>query len=158
MAKKLLLMRHGETEIGIGYGGDMNRKLSGTGIDKLKRLNRVLQERNTQFDLILKGPAQRTMQTADFIASSLPVKEERMEASIYESTLQNLLELVNQLPDTCGNVLIIGHNPGISSLLAYLTDDFQLPLLPGMMAVITFDLPEWKMLSKGTGNLDEVLQ
>ncbi|MEX2591167.1 MAG: histidine phosphatase family protein [Anditalea sp.] len=151
-------MRHGETNPGIGYNDDFNRKLSDKGINKLKRLNEVLQKKGAQFDLLIKSPALRTKQTAELISDNLKVKEQKIEEDIYESSLENLLEVINHLPDHFGNVLMVGHNPGINSLLAYLTNDFHISLLPGMMADVTFDLPEWKMLSKGSGCLNEVLQ
>lgn len=158
MVKRLTLLRHGDTETGIGYNGDFKRKLSDCGIVKLCRLNRVLKDKGIQFDLLLKSPALRTMQTAQLISNQLTVKEERIEETIYESSVDVLLEILYHLPNHFKDVLLIGHNPGISSLLSYLTDDFNISLLPGMMAVLTFENPEWDMLSKGSGCLSEVLQ
>ena len=151
-------MRHGEAEIGAGYQRDFDRKLSQTGLYKLQRLNKVLGERKFQLDLMIKSPSHRTMETARIITESLEVKEQQIHESIYESSVDNLLDLIHSLPEQYAEVMIIGHNPSLTSLLAYLTDDFNLSLSPGMMAVLSFDLPEWKMLSKGTGYLNEVLQ
>jgi phosphohistidine phosphatase len=151
-------MRHGEAEIGAGYQRDFDRKLSPTGIYKLQRLNKVLDERKFQLDMMIKSPSHRTMETARIITQSLDVKEEQIHESIYESSVDNLLDLIQRLPDRYAEVMIIGHNPSLTSLLAYLTGDFNVSLSPGMMAVVSFDLTEWKMLSKGTGYLNEVLQ
>ena len=158
MNKKLSLLRHGEAEIGIGSNGDFQRNLSETGISKLIGLNSILKERGTHFDLLIKSPALRAIQTAQLVLDYLDVKEERIEEGLYEGSVGNLLEILYQIPDHFDHVLIVGHNPGLSSLLVYLTNDFNLSLLPGMMAVISFDLPEWGMLSKGSGSLVEVFQ
>jgi phosphohistidine phosphatase len=158
MSKKLILMRHGEAEIGAGYQRDFDRKLSPVGTYKLQRLNKVLEERKFHLDLLLKSPSRRTMETASVITQSLEVKEQQIHSSIYESSVDTLLGLIQGLPEQNVEVMIIGHNPSLTSLLAYLTNDFNLSLSPGMMAVVSFDLPEWKMLSKGTGYLNEVLQ
>lgn len=151
-------MRHGEAETGAGYQRDFDRKLSPAGSYKLQRLAKVLEERQLQLGLLIKSPSYRTMETASIITQSLYVKEQQIHESIYESSVDTLLDLIQTLPEQHAEVMIIGHNPSLTSLLAYLTGDFDLSLSPGMMAVLSFDLPEWKMLSKGTGYLNEVLQ
>lgn len=158
MIKKLILMRHGEAETGTGYQKDFDRKLSPAGIYKLQRLNNVLQQRNFKLSLLIKSPSRRTMDTARIITEKLQVAEQQVQNTIYDSSVDNLLDILQRLPDESGEVMIIGHNPSLTALLAYLTNDFNLSLAPGMMAVLSFDLPEWKMLSKGTGYLNEVLQ
>ena len=158
MVKKLTLMRHGEAETGIGRQGDFERPITGNGIIKLQRLNHVLKQKEISFDLLLKSPALRAMQTAQLISKNIIVDEEIVEAAIYENSVDILLEIIQLLPHRFENILLVGHNPGISALLVYLVGDFNLSLIPGMMAVITFDFPDWKMLSRGTGSLVEVLQ
>src|SRR5690606_16009316 len=155
MVKKLTLMRHGEAETGIGCQGDFNRAITGNGIIKLQRLNLVLKQKEAKFDLLLKSPALRTMQTAQLISENLLVDEEIIEDAIYESSVDNLLEIVQFVPNRFENILLVGHNPGISALLVYLVGDFNISLLPGMMAVINFDLPNWNMISRGSGSLIE---
>ena len=151
-------MRHAEAETGMGYERDFDRKLTAQGISKLHRLNKVLTEKNIQYDLLIKSPAQRTMQTAQVISAGLPVAEELVKTTVYESSLEKLLEIILALPDPLEHVLLVGHNPSISALLMYLADDFNVSLTTGMMAVITFDLPAWNMITKGSGSLSEVLQ
>jgi len=158
MIKKLILMRHGEAEIAAGYQQDFDRTLSATGIYKLQRLNKILAERKFQLDAMIKSPSRRTMETTEIVAENLGATEQQVRESIYESTVDNLLDIIHGFPDQYEQVIIIGHNPSLTALLAYLTNDFNLSLSPGMMAVLSFDLPEWKMLSKGTGHLNEVLQ
>lgn len=158
MEKKLSLLRHGEAELGNGYDADFRRKLSEQGILKLTGLSKVLQRKGMGFDVLIKSPAFRTMQTAQIITEHLQVKDERIEDRIYEGSVDTLLEIITRLPSHFERVLIVGHNPGLSSLLVYLTNEFNLYLSPGMMAVVTFDLPDWTLIAKGTGSLVEVIQ
>lgn len=140
MTKKLILMRHGEAEIGEGYKKDFDRKLSPIGVYKLQRVNKVLEERDFQVDLMIKSPSRRTMETAEVVAENLKVKEHQIRESIYESSVDNLLDILQGLSDHYEQVIVIGHNPSLTALLAYLTNDFNLSLSPGMMAVLSFDL------------------
>ncbi len=151
-------MRHGEAAIGTGYQKDFDRTLTATGRYKLQRLNKVLEERKFELDLLIKSPSSRTMETASIITQSIEVREQQVQESIYESSVDSLLDMIQSLPGRYGQVMIVGHNPSLTSLLSYLTADLNLSLSPGMMAVLSFDLPEWEMISKGTGYLNEVLQ
>lgn len=151
-------MRHGEAETGMGYRKDFDRKLTPHGINKLQRLNTLLESRAIQFDLLIKSPAQRAMETAELLSSHLAHADLITNDKIYEGSVETLLEIIEELPDQYQNVLLVGHNPSLTSLLLYLTNDFNFAMLPGMMAVVTFHLSDWKALSRGTGYLNEVLQ
>lgn len=158
MTRKLTLMRHGEAGTGFGYQDDIGRSLTAHGISKLKRLNIALRESATGYDLLVKSPATRARETANLISAGLSIGEEIQEPGLYESDMDRLLEIISNLPDRYERVLLVGHNPTLSSLLMYLTDGADVSLSPGMMAVISFDLPGWKMVSKGSGSLRELLQ
>ena len=155
--KVLSLMRHGEAENGLGLD-DFSRKLSDTGKKRLKALNAVLAKKDQKFDLVIKSPALRAVETAKVITCHLKIDREVSEGSIYEGSTEELLEILKHLSGEFGNVLLVGHNPGISSLVTFLTDEINISLLPGMIAVVNLDIPDWRMVSSGTGSLKEILQ
>lgn len=156
--KILTLMRHGEAEHGLGQVDDFSRKLSGSGKERLKILNGMLVKNDQKFDLLIKSPARRANETAKLITYHLKIDKEESEPAIYEGSVEKLLEILKHLSDEFDNVLLVGHNPGISSLLVYLTNEINISLWPGMMAIVNLDIPNWDMLTSGTGSLKEVLQ
>lgn len=158
MGNQITLLRHGEAEQGFGINGDIKRKLTARGVFKLERLARVLKEREVSFDLLLKSPAQRTLQTAEIIGESIKIGLEDVKDDFYMADSEALFTVINQLSDQYHRVILVGHNPGISTLLAYLTNDFHLSLLPGMMAVVDLEADSWQAVSRGSGTLVEVLQ
>lgn len=158
MVRNLTLLRHGEAETGTGYLNDFSRKLTPTGISKLYQLSKLLEEKKVHYDLLIKSPAQRALQTAEIISNHLQVDQVTIDKKLYDNTVENLLDILENIPDQCENVLIVGHNPSLTTLLMYLTGDSPVSLIPGMMGVLSFDFPSWKMLSQGTANLREVLQ
>lgn len=158
MGKQIALLRHGEAEPGMGVDSDLKRKLSDSGIYKLERLAQVLKDRNVFFDLLLKSPAQRTLQTADIVGKAIKVGAEEVHNRFYLAECETLFKIINQLPENCQKVILVGHNPGISALLAYLTGEFQLSLSAGMMAVMDLESARWNEVSRNSGTLVEVLQ
>jgi phosphohistidine phosphatase len=75
-------------------------------------------------DLILSSPATRAALTARIIAGLLDIPEEEIQFDglIYEASSSGLIELVNQLPDRINTIVLIGHNPELTSLANMLGD------------------------------------
>src|SRR5690554_7503188 len=79
MVRKLTLMRHGEAETGMGYRKDFDRNLTMEGVNKLQRLNKVLQQRRTRFDFLITSPAVRAVQTSHWITYTLAVDDKSVD-------------------------------------------------------------------------------
>lgn len=156
--KRIALLRHGEAEYGKGQRGDFDRKLTSTGKYRLERLAEVLADRNFSFDLLLQSPAIRTRQTADILSQAISFKKKMEEKDYYLAKKDTWTEKLNALPDEYDSVLVVGHNPGLSTLLDYYVGDYFLNLSPGMMAVVEIEVDTWKAISAGSGVLAEVLQ
>ncbi|WP_200977669.1 phosphohistidine phosphatase SixA [Echinicola sp. 20G] len=159
MTKYLTLLRHGEAEHGYGQSGDFKRKLTRDGKYKLQRLANVLKERKVEFDLLLKSPATRTVETAGIIRDAVLPHEDTEEGVLYLAETDDIIKVLNKLSDDIHKVMVVGHNPGISALLSFLTNEYQISLSPGMMAVIELHADKWGVgLSRGMGTLQEILQ
>lgn len=72
-------------------------------------------------DAVLCSPALRAQQTLVGISAALPARAEVLvDASLYGADAQQLLQRVQQLNDTFGEVLLIGHNPALHDLAVQL--------------------------------------
>ena len=154
--KQLFLLRHGEA--GFSDGSDFQRRLTQKGIDNLKRMGGVLAGRSVSVDFMYCSSAQRTIETSDLIKDYLSVKEEIFTREIYEGDLNDLLTMLEKTPFSANSCLLVGHNPTISLLLSYLTQEDYLGLQPGMMAEVNLEINHWNMIGRGTGILKEILQ
>ncbi|WP_194774673.1 SixA phosphatase family protein [Pararhodonellum marinum] len=156
--KQLMILRHGEAGFQDDGMGDFGRQLTTSGKFSLEKLAQVLKERNLVFDLLIKSPAIRTLQTAEIILETVPVREEIEHEQIYGGSTKSLLEIINAIPKEYEKVLLVGHNPGISALVGYLTNDYHLVMTPGMMVVMDIFVPYWSLVTNSSGTLKEVLQ
>jgi phosphohistidine phosphatase len=141
--KYLYLLRHGEAEPGIGRSGDLRRSLTVSGKKRIKDLSLELKRRNVKFDLILKSPSLRTSQTAKIISDEIPSNEIIVEEEIYEAELHHLLKILNKIKDNSEVVLLVGHNPSLSTLVSYLTGNNNTNMSPGMLAIIEIEGNDW---------------
>jgi phosphohistidine phosphatase len=70
--------------------------------------------------LVLCSPAKRARQTLELVAPALGAPEVQIEERIYGSSADDLLELLQSLPNTLASVMVIGHNPGLQELAVVL--------------------------------------
>lgn len=151
-------MRHGEAEAGFGMSGDAGRPLTANGKSHVLRVAQVLKKADNKFDLTLCSPAVRTRQTLTILISQVPAENIQFEEKIYEADPDTLLRLLNQVENEVSHLAMVGHNPGISALLNYLTGDQYISLQPGMLAIIEILVDDWKEVGRNTGILKEILQ
>ncbi|WP_154854118.1 SixA phosphatase family protein [Cyclobacterium xiamenense] len=158
MVKELLLARHGEATAPSFAVEDMQRSLTPAGSQQVERLGRTLAINGQTCDYLIHSPAKRCSQTAAILAQQLSVKTCNAHRSIYQASREQLFRQLTQFPKEANQVLLVGHNPAVSQLAAYLTGESHLVFSPGMMARIHFTDQEWEAVSKGTGTLEEILQ
>jgi phosphohistidine phosphatase len=157
-SKFLYVLRHAEAKPGIGIKGDFLRELTLEGRKQLDRLLGILNKKDFKIDLVLVSPAIRTLQTSEIIGLGFPSDIRKIVDDIFDAEPQTLLELLNDIKGEIQKVLLIGHNPGISALVAYISGQDYISMKPGMMAIIELQVDDWKMLGGNTGILKEILQ
>ena len=154
----LFLLRHGEAEFGAGPGGDIARKLTFSGINQLSRLANLLKAKQIVFDLVLSSNAKRTQQSTEILTKLVSAKKIQFLRELYEADAHQMLDFIQQSESEVTNLLIVGHNPTISTLVSYLTGEDFIQLQPGMMAKIEIITEKWKEVGRSTGILLEILQ
>lgn len=156
--KVLYIIRHGEAELGTGFGGDFKRVLTASGKKQIHRIAQMLLARAVTFDLILSSSALRTKETTEILLQLVHSHEIRFSENLYEADPSNILELINQTPPEVDHLLIVGHNPAVSAIATYLTETPYISIKPGMLVKIEIFQESWEHIGKSTGILAEVFQ
>ena len=164
--RKLILVRHAKAEQVPGKP-DHDRELSPRGRGDARAIGGWLSDpsRAVVLDLVLCSTSQRTRQTLDAVRlGGASVKDSRFDDRIYDSSTARLLDLLREVPDSVGTVLMIGHAPGIPVLATALAldDSASADVLERMsqkfptsgLAVLTFEGP-WGALAPETAHLRE---
>lgn len=123
--KKLILIRHAKSDWHSDAATDFDRPLNKRGRKNAPAMGQRLAESGCSPDLLLSSPAQRARETAEIIARQLCLTEAKivLERSIYEAQRETLIKLVHGMDNELENVILVGHNPGISELGEWLSDD-----------------------------------
>jgi len=106
--------------------------------------------------LILSSPAVRAHSTAKAIAASLKYPSEflQLEDEIYLATPEELIELLLRQRDDFSDLMVVGHNPGLTDLANELLPDLKLENLPtGGVVAVDFDTEEWSQIREKPARL-----
>ena len=149
--KKLLLIRHAKAEKETSVK-DINRPLKYIGIQDARFMAERVKENSLIPQLIVTSPALRTKTTAEIFADHLLLPDPEVNKAVYEASQQALLRVINQLPNQYNFIALVGHNPGISQILYYLTGESR-EVHTSTVALIEFEIDDWKAISGDTGKL-----
>ncbi len=149
--KKLLLIRHAKAEKDTGVN-DIDRPLKYTGIQDARFMADRLKEESIIPQIIITSPALRTKTTAEIFTDHLSLPEAGTNKAIYEASQKTWLSVINQLPAEFDFIGLVGHNPGISMILSYLTEEYK-EVHTTTTAVIEFDTDDWASITGESGKL-----
>jgi len=151
--KTLYLIRHAKSNWNNTELTDFERILNKRGLKDAPFMSKKLKELNCTPDYILSSSSQRTFITAKLICEGInyPLKDVCFERSIYEASTSTLISLINLLPNNKDEVAIIGHNPSITQLSNYLTDDYIGNMPTCSIVKIELEIDHWNEVVHGIG-------
>ena len=148
---KLHLLRHAKTNQISPTGKDFDRELLPRAYEQCAELKRYLQDHPIAPKHILCSSAVRTRQTLDQIKALFADVPVTFLDELYLASAGELLKIINALQSP-EDVLLIGHNEGISELASELSAGFILLKTCGLVS-LEFPFESSAMVSKETGVL-----
>lgn len=150
---KLHLLRHADPEIGIRQKSDFDRKLSSKGLMQLPKISTTLKKRTDLFKHleIYSSPSKRTKQTVEGATEGVSGLKINYSEELYLPTIDKLLSFLNHL-NTSNDILIVGHNPGLSQLASYFSGQ-QIVLSPGDLISLYFEINHSDGFSMDTASI-----
>jgi len=114
----LYLLRHAKSSW-ENFVDDHSRVLEKRGRDDAVTLADFIRDKKIQFDLTLCSSAARTKETLDLIYENIPsaFKEMRFLDRLYHASGQKILDHLQEINKS--NVLLVGHNPGLSEAINF---------------------------------------
>jgi phosphohistidine phosphatase len=143
MQRTVVFMRHAHAE---QAADDFSRPLSEVGLSGASAAGAALAREGHAFGLVLTSSAPRALATAERVAAACKYRGAiRAEQSLYLASEQLCLKLLRQLSPEISSVLLVGHNPGLSSLVRLLSSHAR-ELAPAEYVSAVFELEDWSEL------------
>jgi phosphohistidine phosphatase len=155
--KTLLLMRHAKSSWKDSDLADHERPLNKRGRSDAPRMGQVLCDRELVPQRILCSSALRARQTAEAVANTTGFQGEVSYLDrLYLAEADEYIAALRELPDTIERVLIIGHNPGLETVLQMLSGRIE-SLPTAVIAYLVLPVRQWSEVSPETdGELIEI--
>lgn len=147
----LHLLRHAKTNPNSTTGKDFDRELLPRGYEQIEELKQFLDQHPIQPKHILCSSAMRTRQTLAKLKDFWPLARIQFLDELYLASKQEILSEICALQSS-DEILVVGHNEGLSELAIYLTDKALWLKTCGLVSV---DLPfeTSAYISADTGNV-----
>ncbi len=147
MNRQLWLLRHADAEP-HGTRADSERRLTERGELQARAAGAALARMDVRFEAILYSPKVRSRQTAEIAAEAL-AEEQRGEMRSYEPLAAGFdaaqaLEALHEVPGD-GRLLLVGHEPDLSQVVAGLTGA-AIDLKKSGLAVVRLDGPRGELV------------
>ena len=151
--KTIYLIRHAKSSWKEPNQLDHERPLNKRGKRDFPLIAKQLNKINITPELIVCSNSQRTKDTVKLLCKEInyPIKDVKYDSTIYEASLVSLIEVVNTLPRNYNEIVIIGHNPSITLLSNYLTNDNIDHMPTSGVVKIDLEVEDWNEVIQGIG-------
>lgn len=152
--RTLYLLRHAKSSWKDATLPDFERPLKGRGRDAAEQMGRFLASKKVNVGALISSPSVRTRQTIDVVLRHVELGvEPQFDQRIYEASLSALVQVLTEISDDTKAAMLVGHNPGMEEMLAFLTRESRhMPTCA--LAKISIAGSSWKEAQRGAGKLE----
>lgn len=160
--KTLLLLRHAKSSWDDSSLSDHDRPLNKRGKLAAHRMGRLLDDEALWPDLILSSTAERATTTTQRLVdaggeSGGFAGEIAYLNELYGAGPHDIIEVVRELGDEAGSVMVVAHNPGLEDLVHQMTGEYhRLPTAALVRILVPID--HWRDLEADGGTLVGIWQ
>ena len=148
--KTLLVLRHAKSSWNDPALDDHERPLNKRGRRDAPRVGALVREYGLIPDLVISSDAVRARLTAEAVAEAARYAGEiLLDPHLYLAGPADILSLLLTVRENAKTVMIVGHNPGLETLVEQLTGERQ-DLPTAALAQIDLPIDQWRDLTRST--------
>lgn len=163
--KLIVLIRHAKAETPAPGRPDHSRALTAQGREDAQSVGRALAALGFEPDVAYVSDSARTVETWVIASRGWEVPEVVRGREFYNTTVESLVEVLRGTEPGASQVVVVGHNPTVSSVAAYLSGNGSSKealqqvsngLRTGTAALLEFD-GDWEDLGMDRARLRAVV-
>ena len=148
--RTLTLVRHAKSSWKDASLRDRDRPLNKRGRRDAPEMGRRIAAAGIRPSLIISSPAVRAWTTAKFVAQEIgfPAEFMQRENDLYLASLDRLLDVVATQDSGFNNLMLFGHNPGLTDFANYLCPGLTANVPTAGVVCVEFDSEDWMLYDK----------
>lgn len=145
--KTLTIVRHAKSSWKNQGLGDKERPLNKRGERDAPDMGKRIAAAGIRPSLIISSPAVRAWTTARIVATQLayPLEFLQREQSLYLASLHTILDVIAAQDNGFNNLMVVGHNPGLTELANYLSPRLTSNLPTAGVVSVNIDRDDWNL-------------
>lgn len=153
--KSLTIVRHAKSSWADSSLGDRERPLNRRGERDAPVMGKRVAETGIRPSQIISSPAVRAWTTARIFAKALGYPREflQREDGLYLASLDNLLDVIATQDNGFNNLMLFGHNPGLTDLVNYFVPGLTSNLPTSGVVSVDLDCDEWMLYDRPRAEL-----
>jgi len=148
--KTLTIVRHAKSSWKDSSLKDRDRPLNTRGEHDAPEMGRRIAAAGVRPSLIISSPAKRAWTTAKTIARELgyPLEFLQREDDLYLASVNTLLDVLVAQDERFNNIMMFGHNPGLTDFANYLVPGLTNNLPTCGVVSVSFDRDDWSLYER----------
>lgn len=153
--KTIYFVRHAKSSWDKPTLRDIDRPLNKRGLRDAPFMAKLMRSKGARPGLLLSSPAARAIATARFFAEALGYPDERIEQNnkIYEAYPEDIMEIIQELPDDHEAAMLVGHNPTLTTVANMFSDDYIANLPTCAVVQVDAEVGHWRDFREGKGKI-----
>ena len=148
--KILTIVRHAKSSWSDTSLGDAKRPLNHRGKRDAPMMGERIHDHGIRPSLIVSSPATRAWSTAKIIAEAINYPREflQKEKSLYLASLDRILDVVVAQDNGFNNLMIVGHNPGLTDFVNFLVPGLTNNLPTAGVVSVEIEQDDWSLYER----------
>ena len=153
--KILTIVRHAKSSWKDTSLSDRKRPLNTRGERDAPVMGRRIHEHGIRPSLIVTSPAKRAWTTAKIIAREIhyPLEFLQREDGLYLASLNEILDTIVAQDNGFNNLMIVGHNPGLTDFANFLVPGLTNNLPTAGVVSVEIDQDDWSLYTQPQARL-----
>lgn len=143
--KTLTLLRHAKSSWDYPSLADSERPLNKRGKRDAPTMAGRIKSAGIRPSLIISSHAKRAWETAKAVARELnyPLEFLQREKDLYLASPRRIRDVIGQQDDGFNNLMVVGHNPGMTDFANFLIPDLTANLPTAGVVCVSIDSESW---------------
>jgi len=148
--KILTIVRHAKSSWKNTSLSDKKRPLNRRGDRDAPLMGERIHEHGIRPSLIVSSPATRAWTTAKIIATAINYPREflQKEDTLYLASLHEILDIVVAQDSGFNNLMLVGHNPGMTDFVNFLVPGLTSNLPTAGVVSVQIDRDDWSLYER----------
>ncbi|MCH7853423.1 MAG: histidine phosphatase family protein [Proteobacteria bacterium] len=153
--KSLTLLRHAKSSWNTAGLADRDRPLNKRGQRDAPLMGKRIGAQDIRPSLIISSPAVRAWTTARIIAESINYPREFLQRDerLYGASVDTIMDVIADQDPGFNNIMIVGHNPGLTRFANYLLKDITSNLPTCGVVSVLIDSDDWNLRGRPVATL-----